>query len=147
MQNLKNRIVPYDIALQLKAIGFDEPCFRYYCEDNAIRTGIKDWMSNNLFDEVCNSSVGLGNVAAPLYQDVFEWFNEKFGLDVNYSVAIPTSYMPNIHFSKEIGLSYRSFKMMRFFYLRVFDSKQEANNECIKALIDAIKVKQTSEEK
>ena len=79
---MKELFVPYALAVKLKEKGFDELCFRYHCKDNADRTGIKDWMSDNLYSEVQNSSIGLGNVAAPLYQQVVDWFREEHSLHI-----------------------------------------------------------------
>ena len=33
---MDNEIVPYEQALELKQLGFDEPCFLYYGENNIL---------------------------------------------------------------------------------------------------------------
>ncbi len=67
---------------------------------------------------------------------VLRWFREKYGLDVNYSACIPTSYIPKINFTKEIGLEYRCHEMLKFFDRRIFDTKEEAELASLKKLIE-----------
>ena len=65
---LEKEFIPYEQALALKELGFDEPCFGYfYTEDKFFETKIK----NSELDEECS-------IAVPLYQQVFRWFREKY---------------------------------------------------------------------
>jgi hypothetical protein len=56
---MKNEFVPYNIARDLKKIGFDEDCLAYYMKG-----------SHNT------------SCKAPLYQQAFRWFREELGIDV-----------------------------------------------------------------
>jgi hypothetical protein len=69
---MKTEFIPYKQALELKELGFDEPCF-----------GL--WNLNNGKYEVdiigvCQYSKEFKyrEVLAPLYQQVFRWFREKY---------------------------------------------------------------------
>ena len=56
---MKNEFIPYEQALALKNLGFDEPCFGTASDiDITLRSDIK----------------------MPLYQQAFRWFREKHGL-------------------------------------------------------------------
>ena len=71
---MKNEFVPYDIALALKELGFDEPCIGYFTEDtNEFRfpKGVSDF----------------GKLGAPLYQQAFRWFREKYNLFILMQVG------------------------------------------------------------
>jgi len=63
---ISKEFVSYEEALELKELGFDEPCFGvYYSKDRDVRkTDINE----------------KGN--APLYQQVFRFFREKHGLTI-----------------------------------------------------------------
>jgi len=133
---MEKEFIPYEQALALKELGFDEPCFAH-------RYSNRDDDFHFLPNPLNNSQLIKENrgCAAPLYQQAFRFFREKYGLDVNYDVCIPTSYIPTIHFTSEIGLEYRCHEMLKFFGRRIFDSKEEARIESLKKLIGIVKNK------
>ena len=65
---MKNEFIPYEQALALKGLGFDEPCIALYNEEC----------------KTLHLSLNLVNkkpyFCAPLYQQAFRWFREKCGL-------------------------------------------------------------------
>jgi hypothetical protein len=58
---MEKEFIPYEQALALKELGFDEPCIGYYYNVN-----------------ICFDSPGVN--ITPLYQQAFRWFREKCGL-------------------------------------------------------------------
>jgi len=54
---MNKEFVDYKTALELKELGYDEPCMASRDMDN-----------------------GKGLIQLPLYQQVFRWFREKYGL-------------------------------------------------------------------
>jgi hypothetical protein len=71
---MKNEFVPYEQALVLKELGFDEPCLACYDKLNMLAT-----YSENLFEPKNYNTSGYC-VSAPLYQQAFRWFREKYNL-------------------------------------------------------------------
>lgn len=69
---MKNEFVPYDIALAMKELGFDEPCFGYYITKGHPPT-INEIRNGKSFD--FEDSDGC---LAPLYQQVFRWIYENY---------------------------------------------------------------------
>jgi hypothetical protein len=71
---MEKEFVPYEQALALKELGFDEPCFGYYKENQ--------YELNKEFH--CYNSDYVENlgvyIAAPLYQQAFSFFREKYKL-------------------------------------------------------------------
>lgn len=66
---INKEFIPYEQALELKELGFDELCLgNYRLPTNRL---ITEWEINNT-PEHC-----LG-VDAPLYQQAFRWFREKY---------------------------------------------------------------------
>ena len=62
--------IPYQEALELKELGFDEPCFGEY------------YYGKLKYDEVSNGQTAHNDLAlAPTYSQVFRWFREKHSLD------------------------------------------------------------------
>ncbi len=66
---MKNEFVPYDVALAMKELGFNEECLGWF-RDKVILYGEKDG-----YDEV----YGL---KAPLYQQAFRWFRDNYHLHI-----------------------------------------------------------------
>lgn len=67
---MRKLFVPYELAVKLKELGFNEPCLaRYY---NNGKEFILKPTANNL--------VGSYVVLTPLYQQVFDWFREEHNI-------------------------------------------------------------------
>jgi hypothetical protein len=74
--------IPYEIAVELKELGFDEPCFGYYlCKNSAF--GIYIEITSNWLDLLPYDS---SSCKAPLYQQAFEFFRDKYNLHHSISV-------------------------------------------------------------
>jgi len=67
-QGMESLFVLYEIALALKELGFDEPCLGYYDKTQTFHL----CSFQNMNDK--------GFVSAPLYQQAFRWFREKYDL-------------------------------------------------------------------
>lgn len=70
---MEKEFVPYELALKLKELGFDEPCFGYY--DNQ-RKEI-DTICSDVCERLCKHDT---HVKAPTFSQAFRWFREKYGL-------------------------------------------------------------------
>jgi hypothetical protein len=68
---MEQEFIPYEQALDLKKLGFDEPCFGYYTGDK-MHLVIRPLMlrANELESYV---------VTAPTFSQAFRWFREKYG--------------------------------------------------------------------
>lgn len=70
---MKKEFIPYEQALELKKLGFNEECFGAYIDKILIIED--DWLYSTNQDTFIESS----NFTAPLYQQAFRWFREKYG--------------------------------------------------------------------
>ena len=66
---MEKEFIKYEQALALKELGFNEPCFATYDEDKEFE--IQDFEQN--YDTFPSHII-----AAPLYQQAFRWFREKY---------------------------------------------------------------------
>ena len=68
---MNKEFIPYEQALALKELGFDEPCFGA-------------WVNNELFitenEKPKIQSLSINQCTAPLYQQAFRWFRKKYKL-------------------------------------------------------------------
>jgi len=77
---MEKEFIPYEQALELKELGFDEEClFAYYGKSDLSNFKESDY---ELCGDRHNSSLKDGRVSAPLYQQVFRWFREKKLIDL-----------------------------------------------------------------
>lgn len=67
---MKNLFIPYEQAMTLKELGFDEPCFGFQSKINDLI--------------ICNTNGKLnedaGECLVPIYQQAFDWLREKHKL-------------------------------------------------------------------
>jgi len=73
--DMNKEFIPYEQALALKELGFDEPCFGCYDEK-----GVFGLTVMSIKQYYTNSKEDTWNCSAPLYQQAFRWFREKYKL-------------------------------------------------------------------
>lgn len=71
---MEKEFVPYELAVKLKALGFDEPCFGSWETDNTETPAYTHSISGNYR----NSNHPIGKTSAPTYSQAFRWFREKY---------------------------------------------------------------------
>ena len=70
--------VNYEIALALKELGFDEPCFTYYYNiTGKLRTNLSIDINNDM-NYMLNKKLGI--TLAPTFSQAFRFFREKYKL-------------------------------------------------------------------
>jgi hypothetical protein len=114
---MEKEFVPYDQALALKELGFDEPCFGRY--DGKGKNKGKIWyeMPNR-----GQETIPVGDVLAPLYQQAFRWFRDTYDLK----------------FLIEWDYDHYNAVVLRLL-LKKFNTYEEAEQECLKKLIEIVK--------
>jgi hypothetical protein len=65
---MENEFVTYELALRMKQLGFDEPCFNFYMGGFKELGKIKYVNPNNVAET---------NVLAPTFSQAFRWFRDK----------------------------------------------------------------------
>jgi hypothetical protein len=84
---MEKEFVPYELALRMKALGFDEPCFGIFMKEKLCNYASPLGIANS--DSITALTTSYSDlipqaqkdwVVAPLYQQAFRWFREKYGL-------------------------------------------------------------------
>ena len=127
---MEKEFIPYEIALALKELGFDEPCFGYYTGDKkhlVLRPNMGR-RNEDLNDIVCTS---------PLYQQAFSFFREKYNLDVTFRKM---DYGPESQFT---GYYFSIYKGNELIDIHGADKKcklyKDSETECLIKLISIVK--------
>jgi hypothetical protein len=132
---MNKEFAPYEPSLALKELGFDEPCFGWYSKDGTFYEG--------------KMTIHQGLLSAPLYQQAFRWFREKYklrgsimdfiddetGIEWDYEIAIigtdldeKGNYKPLVAYSTDDET-------------RKFKTYEEAEQACLDKLIEICKSK------
>ena len=76
---MEKEFVPYELALKLKELGFDEECFGWYDFETFKEANIK-WSHCSNYDLNWSKL----NCTAPLWQQAFDFIREKYNTVVNF---------------------------------------------------------------
>ena len=132
---MNKEFIPYEQALALKELGFDEPCFRWYDE----RWG--DDLQQDKFNTNKDLFMTDLDCSAPLYQQAFRWFREKYNLHAEpYTAdmgAIEYCFQIRDLYSEKY--IYDNFRDDGNSYMGTFNTPEEAELACLKKLIEIVK--------
>jgi hypothetical protein len=152
MKKLEDEFIPYKQALELKELSFNEPCFGIYQKNKKIWYCDKNnWITNfevepdseilNLHIKEYPENVSLingtyflhscANFTAPLYQQAFDWFREKYNL-FSY---VYTQNNKQFHFGILNNDKYFTSSD------KIYRTYEEARLACLNKLIEIIKQK------
>lgn len=158
---MEKEFVPYEIALALKKLGFDEKCITKWCTlskprlDASIATlcfGSYEKESNGYDQSQINEGgyafTGYKNsvkdhsndvISAPLYQQVFKWFREKYGFvhtifpaDLSLHEQKRTDYACALYLNNPIEIIQIK---------RRFSNYYDAELACLEKLIEIVELK------
>ena len=127
---MEKEFIPYQQAVELKELGFDEPCFAVY-ED-------KKWQlvefKNSMSYELC---LKTDTFPVPTFSQAFRWFREKYNLhsEILLDQTTQPKYCFEIHKYEDFG-NYEEIRIGEWFLYR---TPEEAELECIKHLIKVVK--------
>ena len=123
INTLNSATIPYESALKLKELGFDEPCFGKFYYNQLEIGGI--WTNNDFKEEPDIF------ISAPLYQQAFRFFRDKYELPSWVYTSDNKKFWYSItsegRFYISDGKNYKSF--------------EEAELACLIKLIEVVKTK------
>jgi hypothetical protein len=123
---MEKEFVPYEQALALKELGFDDKCLSCYLyETETFSWELNYQISNNKIPWI---------IAAPLYQQAFRWFREKYKVYTQHD-SVLTGHSQG-----------HRFMLKDSAYLSIVGTTwcktyEEAELECLKKLIEIVKNK------
>jgi len=137
---MNKEFCPYEIALALKELGFDEPCFGFYTYKGEIRRYTNFYGELNDFQSIKNSGIAMGDnwCTAPLYQQAFRWLLDKHNL---YGIIIPTVTMDWTFKTMTVAQDMVEVPPYNHVDACDYSSREEAELACLIKLIEIAKNK------
>ena len=127
---MEKEFIPYQQAVELKELGFDEPCFAVY-ED-------KKWQlvefKNSMSYELC---LKTDTFPVPTFSQAFRWFREKYNLhsEILLDQTTQPKYCFEIHKYEDFG-NYEEIRIGEWFLYRTYE---ESELDCLVKLIEIVK--------
>ena len=124
---MNKEFVPYEPSLDLKELGFDEPCFAGYSTlTEKIEFYSKPLLTRDSF-----------TVDAPTYSQAFRWFKKEYGIFVSIvpnkygslDSFIGWIYIPLNGSTKDIDVGGR----------KGYNTPEETELDCLRKLIEIVK--------
>lgn len=128
--NMEKEFVPYKEALELKALGFDEPCIAFYEQSKRLSIGF-NWLNEG------GKNSNLQECTAPTFSQAFRWFRKKYVLF--HSIIYLDDNSGEGEFSFEI-LNKKGNQQQNGEYFE-YNSYEEAELACLRKLIEIVKTK------
>jgi hypothetical protein len=131
---LEKEFVPYEEALALKELGFDEPCFGYHYTLNG-----KDWKFAEKSEYYrLNDEINIGSkfsLLAPTFLQAFRWFRDEHNLNpliafCEYTIESENSWKYTLDNPTKILM-----------WDGKFNTYEESELACLKKLIEIVKNK------
>ena len=123
---MTREFVPYEQALALKELGFDEPCWAWWhiedCDTRFCYSEQRSPIINSRETEI----VGL-----PLYQQAFRWFREEHGL-----VGLVTTFNSKNNFRYAVYAEYIGTEDYKTY--------EEAEQACLDKIIEIVRDEDTT---
>jgi hypothetical protein len=131
---MEKEFIPYEQALALKELGFDEKCFATWIERD-IRDG--GGIVLEMWGDEDTEYTPMSMLIAPLYQQAFRWFREKYKI----SGEISSDYYLE---GKDNEWEYNIYQLGKeddgyVGTIPIFKTPEEAELECLKKLIEIVK--------
>lgn len=128
---MEKDFVPYELAIKLKYLKFDDPCTYSYYQDVSIGSG-EGRVNWNVSDTLCSR---------PLISQAFRWFRDKHRMF--HEVFIDTE--PTVDDPNKLEFSYLVLHMvgMERMYTdksKRFDTYEEAELACLDKLIEIVEI-------
>jgi len=123
---MEKEFIPYTEAIDLKELGFDEPCLGIHYNEGLNPS----FMVASQYGE--HGATANGGILAPLYQQSFKFFREKYDLYYTIEGSKKYGFAFFIYYENDDKDELKS---------KEYSTYEEAEHECIVKLIEITKQK------
>ena len=128
---MTKEFVPYAESLELKELGFDEPCLGAWAEHGFMTPNDVSTLQDDITIEDIENTQDENMCLSPLYQQAFRWFREKHDM--------------KFHIRQDTWNNWCKVKMIlendEYVDIDEFESYEKAELACLRKLIELVKNK------
>lgn len=146
---MREQFVTYEIALKLKELGFDKECLAIYTHNNEHYSAGTFFLHTphpftieELTPEVQDVRESAVYILAPLWQQVIDWFREKYYIHIeirNYQEYQKDNYAYALNFTKDYRYSEKETKIGMIISRIYHDNYEHAREAAILKSIELCK--------
>jgi hypothetical protein len=114
---MTKEFVPYELAVKLEQLGFDEPCFAWYVSESY---GLE-------YGKVVKSDLIKDGIVAPTFSQAFRWFREK-----GYLIDVTSLNSDEYEFYIKWSFAYSILS-------DIYKTYEEAELACLDKLIEIVR--------
>ena len=131
---MEKEFIVYEQALELKDLGFDEPCFATYFTKDAWQIDCQEGVLN--FN---NKKPSEYTILAPTWRQAFRFFREKYDLQCWPEVTGSNRYSCRYDGNDETGKRWVGYLKDYNGQSVLYSKYEEAELVCLKELIEIVK--------
>lgn len=120
---MTQEFVPYELAVKLKELGFDEPCFGIYL--------MKEFRYSSPPMSLKDITDGI-DVLAPTFSQVFRWFRDEHGISGSIQIELDAYQWSIFEEGEDTGLVSDNWEGTDY---------EEAELACLTKLIEIVESK------
>jgi len=130
---MEKEFVPYELALRMKQLGFDEPCFAFY-NGKHLDLDVWDWEY-----PAGQKRRNIGECPqAPTFSQAFRWFREKYS---GYHGVSDTDFLFELTINGEFIRVTSTLKENRIFQENG-SSYEEVELACLEKMIEIVETQE-----
>lgn len=143
--DIEKLFIPYEEALELKKLRFDEKCLGAYKNKGKLEITTSDYWDNQSIIIISNGTTCKLKCLAPLYQQAFDFFRKEYSLFHNiwnYTHNEPAHIMIPYRFIFSIDEDWICIvgkKHETGLFEKYYDSYELAELACLRKLIELAK--------
>ena len=134
---MEKEFAPFELAVKLKALGFDEPCMLFFSKD----LNMSIWLGLDERSVTINTEKEDEDFLIPTFSQAFRWFREKYNLYPSINIyhdlwmcLIKSTVQSEIEVSGYIVDTINNGHP-------TFNTYEEAELACLEKLIEIVKSK------
>jgi hypothetical protein len=152
---MEKEFIPYDEALALKELGFDEPCFGFF-KTNKEFEQYHRWYkgkflgcTNKILSRILDGENVNSKVLSPTFSQAFRWFRGAYNISHSIDWMSRSSGFHNGYYVHFRGVNGNKINENNFIVLNdelppegygVYKTYEEAEFACLKKLIEVVKI-------
>ena len=134
---IEKQFIPYDLAIRLKELGFDEECYCWYHTVDKELSALGVTNPDVIEAMVNHDKIKPRGIKAPLWQQAFDWFVENRNVHVSIEVICKNRRQQYKVVIRKVA-NFGSYIESRHTF-GGFDTREEAKEKALQYILETYK--------